>query len=72
MTKELYRITQNAMALACLWRISYDKSAMRAQDLNITIKDLYFGNDVKQYISQMIQLEKGMGSFRYEFDFIFN
>jgi hypothetical protein len=43
-------------------------SAMKAADIHINMRDLYFGNDAKQYLSQMTQLEKGMGSFRYNED----
>jgi hypothetical protein len=41
-------------------------SAMKAADIHINMRDLYFGNEAKQYLSQMTQLEKGMGSFRYD------
>jgi hypothetical protein len=30
------------------------------------VKDLYFGNTIKMNIIQMVQLEKGMASFRLE------
>ena len=55
---------QNVMALACLWRLSLDMTAMKKTDLHVVMKDLFFGNTIKKYISQMVQLEKGMASYR--------
>jgi hypothetical protein len=50
------------MALACLWRVSLDMTAMKVADIHIAMKELYFGNPIKKYVSQAVQLEKGMGS----------
>jgi hypothetical protein len=55
---------QNVMALACLWRVSLDMTVMKVADIHIAMKELYFGNPIKKYVSQAVQLEKGMGSYR--------